>query len=162
MAARSSSDEIRERENGSMKGRDELKQKISESQNGQKLSHVYKCFWGWVNEVQEQNDEIIRIFHHRKMRKFPPEPGIGNQVIVIGHLPAPRELPPPPQPSPAVAFFLVWSRRSRPSSAEHLCPGSHHGQMEFLPPCQEFGCYRRRIVTQGGWGLSFYLDGHQH
>ena len=114
-AARSSFDKIRERENGSMKGRDELNQKISESQNGQKLSHGYKCLWQWVNEVQEQNDEIIRIFHHRKMRKFLLEPDIGNQVIIIGHFPPPREMRPPPQPSPAVAFFLVWSKRSRAS-----------------------------------------------
>ena len=43
-------------------------------------------------------------------------------------------------------------------SGKCLHPGGHPGLMEFWPPRQESGHYRRRIVTHGGQGLSPWMD----
>lgn len=95
------------------------------------------------------------------MRNFLVEPEIGNEVIVIGQFPPPRNMPPFPPPSLWPSGAVVFSQCGPGDPGKHLHSGGHHGQIEFLPLCQEFGC-SGRIMTQGGWGLSFSLDGYQH
>lgn len=91
------------------------------------------------------------------MRNFLVEPEIGNEVIVIGQFPPPRNMPPfpPPSlwPSGAVVFFPVWSRRSWQASAFRRPPWPDR-VLASMP-----GVWLQWENHDSGWLGSFFLPG---
>lgn len=103
------------------------------------------------NEVWEPKNEMIGIFHHRKMKKAVLE----LEVLEVG----------------IEVIFHPWEIGLHSHSPFKKQPCSWHGLGDLqwasvsirasrssCLQCQESGCYKKRIMTQDGLG-SFFLLG---